>query len=555
MNSETLEMSYIPFEVYEPLSWRKQSDGKLHLVDVEGNEDHGFIVDDDKLQTYNNAVNWEDFTLIHNVSDIDHAQLGDIGFVEIHYKNGDIYVHQERLGLTEEERRTIELDPIDYKSKDYYTSQKVLKKSFPGIEKALYRDKLDGRLMMNTTMFGGDKGCIPLLNKDSPAVTNICLSIESEVHQIQTSKGLINIHYETNPSNIFAIMKSIADSHERNLFIETIRRVRWDGNKRIRTFLKSVGCSAFGLSKAEEAVYLELVMEGFLLSVLERNLKEEYSSIQFVPVIVGGQGVGKSTLCEILALRTYHRSCAVSVSEQRRFYESCQGAVIVEMKEATQFRTDDDAELKATIDSTQIQYRKAYAADSSVMPIYYSFIVTTNDEGILSDQSGNRRYFPVKMNSVVSGEDNHPIIFDVDPDDVLQMWAEALVLYKEGFRWHSRLNTDQIKPIVQYMQSSATTDTQESEDIFSFVETYAPELGDTVTTKDLEDYLKIQLNRSDYDVRAAKQQFGKNRSRYGFEFKGDKYVTSGLTRIRTRVYERIVPRVNIGFEEETRLGV
>lgn len=449
----------------------------------------------------------------------------------------------------------VELDPIDYTSKNLYMTKKILKKSFPGIEKALYRSVLDGRLMIDTGFFGWNKGHVPLLKQDSPVVIDICEMIESEVHPIQTSKGVTNIHYETNQSNVFAIMKSMADSHERNMFIETIRRVRWDGMKRIRTFLKSVGCSASGLTKKEETIYLELVLECFLLSVLERNLIPDYSSIQFVPLVVGGQGVGKSTLCEKLALKSYHRSCAVSVSEQRKFYEACQGAVIVEMKEATQFHGDNDAELKATIDSTLIQYRKAYAADTSVSTIYYSYIVTTNDENILSDQSGNRRYFPVKMNYVVSGSDNHPIIFDVSEEDILQLWAEALVLFKEGFRWHSRLNTDEIKPIVQYMQSSATEDTQESEDIFSFVDTFAPNLGDTFTYRDLTAYLTNNLNRTEYEVRATKQQFGKNRTRYGFEFKGDKHVMDGLIRTKTKVFERVVPRRDTDDDEGPKLGV
>lgn len=460
--------------------------------------------------------------------------------MEIHDKEGMSFIHQQQLGRDPDEPEVADLDPIDFKKKSIYVMERLLTEEYPWISKAVYMNTLDGRLMISPSLLGFFGEDVPLTSKDAPIITKICKQIESKVHTVTTKKGVLNLHYETDQQRIFAVLKELATDNERNIFIETIERTHWDGKKRIRHFLKSVGCSAPGLPQREEEDYLETVFEGFLLSVLERNLVEDYSSIQFVLVMVGGQGVGKSTICERLALTKFHGSCAVSVHEQRRFYECCQGAVIVELKEGTQFNNDSDAELKATIDSTKVQFRKAYAAEPSAQIVHYSFIVTTNDENFLSDQSGNRRYFPVTVNLVARGADNHPIIFDVPEEEFLQIWAEALVLFGQGLRWHSKINTDRMKYIIQCMQNSITLSTQESDDIYTYVDTFYPNVGDEFTTKDMTMYFKT-LDRDDRDIRAIKQQFGKNSARYGFEYKGEENVWNGVVRSKTKRYVRVSP--------------
>jgi predicted P-loop ATPase len=57
------------------------------------------------------------------------------------------------------------------------------------------------------------------------------------------------------------------------------------------------------------------------------------------------------------------------------------------------------------------------------------FIGTTNKEQFLTDKTGNRRWYPVKVNS--TGYELHDHKEEVQAD-IIQAWAEAKCLYDEG---------------------------------------------------------------------------------------------------------------------------
>lgn len=88
MNDSVEGAPIAPFEVYAPLEFRILSDNKNHLTYIEGNEDYGYAIGNEKIAMYNCPSNCDDDSVFYDVKDIDHAELGEIGFVEIHYKNG-----------------------------------------------------------------------------------------------------------------------------------------------------------------------------------------------------------------------------------------------------------------------------------------------------------------------------------------------------------------------------------------------------------------------------------------------------------------------------------
>jgi putative DNA primase/helicase len=70
--------------------------------------------------------------------------------------------------------------------------------------------------------------------------------------------------------------------------------------------------------------------------------------------------------------------------------------------------------------------RKPYATLPEEFPRQCVFVGTTNEEGYLKDPTGNRRYWPVKVQSVEIQKIR---------EDREQLFAEAYHLYRNGATW------------------------------------------------------------------------------------------------------------------------
>ena len=74
------------------------------------------------------------------------------------------------------------------------------------------------------------------------------------------------------------------------------------------------------------------------------------------------------------------------------------------------------------------QYRAPYEIHVSTHPRSSIIVGTTNTtDGFLRDITGNRRFWPVN----VSGK-GHKKPWDINEDEIKQLWAEAITYYKQG---------------------------------------------------------------------------------------------------------------------------
>ena len=166
-----------------------------------------------------------------------------------------------------------------------------------------------------------------------------------------------------------------------------IESLTWDGEQRLDTWLSST----FGV---QDTTYHKAVgsnwMKGLVKRIVHPGCKFDY-----VLVLEGPQGAGKSTSLGILG-GDWHVESAMS-TESKDFFMQFQGKAIIEFSEGETLSRTEVKRMKAIITMQNDKYRPPYERTSQDFPRRCVFAMTTNQEEYLKDETGNRRWLPVRL--------------------------------------------------------------------------------------------------------------------------------------------------------------
>ncbi len=207
---------------------------------------------------------------------------------------------------------------------------------------------------------------------------------------------------------------------------DLIDSLEWDGVERITHFLSK-------WTKCEDTLYTREVSRLIFAGGIHR-LYNPGCKFDDMPVLIGTkQGEGKSTLVRWLALSDDYFA-EVNEFEGRQGVEALQGAWICEISELLAMtRAKEQEAVKSFLTRLNDRYRMPYDKRVTDHPRQCLFIGTTNKEMFLSDKTGNRRFYPVKVSQ--SGYE----LFDQKEEIqayIRQCWAEA----------KAKLNSEEMKP-------------------------------------------------------------------------------------------------------------
>ena len=203
---------------------------------------------------------------------------------------------------------------------------------------------------------------------------------------------------------------------------QIIEAVEWDGAPRIQTlFIKWLKC--------EDTPYIREVTRLVFAGGIHR-LYNAGCKFDDVAVLIGTkQGEGKSTFARWLAIQDEFFTEVTEIEGQKGI-EAIEGAWICEIAELLAVTKTKEVEaVKSYITKLVDRYRRPFDRRTTDHKRQCVFIGTTNKEQFLTDKTGNRRWYPVKVNS--SGYDLHDHKEEIQAD-ILQAWAEAKHLYDEG---------------------------------------------------------------------------------------------------------------------------
>ena len=203
---------------------------------------------------------------------------------------------------------------------------------------------------------------------------------------------------------------------------QIIEAVQWDGVPRLQTlFIKWLKC--------EDTPYIREVTRLVFAGGIHR-LYNPGCKFDDVAVLIGThQGEGKSTFARWLAIKDDFFTEVTEIEGQKGI-EAIEGAWICEIAELLAVTKTKEVEaVKSYITKLVDRYRRPFDRRTTDHKRQCVFIGTTNKEQFLTDKTGNRRWYPVKVSS--TGYELHDHKEEVQAD-ILQAWAEAKHLYDKG---------------------------------------------------------------------------------------------------------------------------
>jgi len=215
---------------------------------------------------------------------------------------------------------------------------------------------------------------------------------------IKYLQGDVNYHFK-----VYTINKGIdmALTQKRDLVQEMVRALPWDGVERLDTWGSEHFESDFPAFANE---WGRLLITGLGLRILKPGTKVDYACI-----LIGAQGIGKSTFFEDLSTFDGHQFyyAVTDLSGNAQDSNRTQGqlfskALIVDLAEGVIFETKKTSmdRAKQMLTQTHDEYRVAYAKVPTVEERGFIFVGTTNRIDQLGDATGSRRFLNLETSKI-----------------------------------------------------------------------------------------------------------------------------------------------------------
>ncbi len=206
----------------------------------------------------------------------------------------------------------------------------------------------------------------------------------------------------------------VADRNRYHEVRDYLAKLQWDGVSRLRSWLTRY-------LLVPDSEYVQLAGFKWLLGAVGRVMKPG-CKMDNVLILEGVQDAGKSAAFRTLFGQQWFTDANIVIGDKDAFAVMA-GKWVIELAELDALSKSDSSNAKRFFTTAVDTYRPPYAKRAIDVPRQSVFAGTVNFDTYLKDESGNRRYWPVKAGAPL---DLKGLAADRD-----QIWAEAYKTYCE----------------------------------------------------------------------------------------------------------------------------
>jgi predicted P-loop ATPase len=192
--------------------------------------------------------------------------------------------------------------------------------------------------------------------------------------------------------------------------------LKWDGTKRLETF-------AANYLGTDDTSYFTAVGQCMFIAAVARVMRPG-CKVDHIPILEAEQGALKSSTIDALFSPWFSDDLAELGTKDAAM--QVRVAWGIEIAELASMRKGEIERVKAFIARRVDRFRPSYGRHVVEVPRQSVFIGTTNADTYLKDETGGRRFWPLRCGR---------INLDAIKRDRDQLWAEAVALYRSGSSW------------------------------------------------------------------------------------------------------------------------
>ncbi|WP_457663743.1 VapE domain-containing protein [Sinorhizobium medicae] len=250
---------------------------------------------------------------------------------------------------------------------------------------------------------------------DGAVLREVDGEVSDDIVSIIRGQFLDEFNFDPRADNIRDAINQLALENAFHPVREMLASLQWDGLERISRWLTTyLGAQDTPLNREIGRIILVAAV---------RRVMQPGVKFDTILVLEGIQGSGKSTALQILAGNGLHSDQEILTQEPRAQMELLEGVWIYELGEVEGLNKAEVNKIKAFASRREDRSRMAYGRYVEARSRQAVFIGTTNETSYLRDQTGNRRFWPIKTGII----DLRALAHDRD-----QLWAEAVLAEAAG---------------------------------------------------------------------------------------------------------------------------
>lgn len=237
-------------------------------------------------------------------------------------------------------------------------------------------------------------------------------------------------------------LMEVFNSNRYNPILNYITSLKWDGKKRIsKLFIDLLQADNTELNK-------EMTKKWFIAAV--KRIVEPGCKFDNMIVLQGNQGIGKSSICELIS-KSFCNTISLDEVGNKDLIGKLNRTWIAVIDEMDTFNKKEMSSIKTFLSLSEETTRLAWAKNQQTYKRHCVFIGSTNDETFLRDSTSSieRRFWIIKCNKTkMDGKIRETLTSDY----IDQLWAEAYHYYVEDPKQYLDISQELQKTFADTMQ-------------------------------------------------------------------------------------------------------